>query len=172
MENAGTLKVSTPTGREIAMTRVFDAPRSLVFDAVTKPDLVKQWLFGPPDWSMPVCEIDLRVGGAYRFLWRGPDGTEMGVRGVIREIVAPERFGVTERFDEAWYPGEALVTYVLVEQGGKTTLTLTVRYESLEARDIALKSPTDQGVTISYDRLAELLASLETDGMEIGANES
>src|SRR5580658_6588415 len=115
------------------MTRVFDAPRSLVFDALTKPELVNQWLLGPPGWSMPVCEIDLRVGGAYRFLWRGPDGTEMGVRGVTREIVAPERFAVTERFDEPWYPGEALISYVLVEQGSHTTLTLTVRYESLEA---------------------------------------
>ncbi len=172
MKNSGTLKVGTPTDREIAMTRVFDAPRSLVFDALTKPELIKQWLFGPPDWSMPVCEIDLRVGGAYRFLWRGPDGTEMGVRGVTREIVAPERFAVTERFDEAWYPGEALVTYVLVEQGGKTTLTLTVRYESREARDIALKSPMEQGVTMSYDRLAELLASLGAAGMQQAADES
>jgi uncharacterized protein YndB with AHSA1/START domain len=160
MSNDSTLKVRVPSDREIAMTRVFDAPRSLVFDALTKPELVKQWLLGPPGWSMPVCEIGLSVGSAYRFLWHGPDAAEMGVRGVIREILAPERFAVTERFDEAWYPGEALITYVLVEGGGQTTLTLTVRYESLEARDIALKSPLDQGVAISYDRLADLLASL------------
>jgi uncharacterized protein YndB with AHSA1/START domain len=172
MTNYGTLKVTTPTGREIEMTRLFDAPRGLVFDALTKPELVKQWLLGPPGWSMPVCEIDLRVGGAYRFLWRGPDGAEMGVRGVAREIVKPERFAVTERFDEAWYPGEALVTYVLVEEGGHTTLTLTVRYESRVARDIALKSPMDQGVAMSYNRLAELLASLEAGGMEKAANQS
>ncbi len=160
MKNAGTLKVTTSTDREIAMMRVFDAPRRLVFDALTKPELVKQWLLGPPGWSMPVCEIDLRVGGAYRFVWRGPDGTEVGMGGVHREIVAPERLVSTERFDESWYPGEALVTNVLIEQGNKTTLTLTVRYESREARDIALKSPMEQGVAAGYDRLAELLASL------------
>jgi uncharacterized protein YndB with AHSA1/START domain len=155
--SSGSLKVTTPTDREIAMTRVFDAPRHLVFEALTKPELVKQWLLGPPGCSMPVCEIDLRVGGAYRFVWRIPDGSEMGVRGVFREVVAPERFVATEKFDQAWYPGEALVTNLLVEQGGQTTLTLTVRYESREARDIALKTPMDKGVAASYDRLAELM---------------
>jgi uncharacterized protein YndB with AHSA1/START domain len=96
MKDTGTLKVTTPTDREIAMTRVFDAPRRLVFDALTKPELVKTWLLGPPGWSMPVCEIDLRVGGAYRFVWRGPDGTEMGMGGVNREIVVPEWLGHRE----------------------------------------------------------------------------
>jgi uncharacterized protein YndB with AHSA1/START domain len=159
MGNTGALKVSTRGDREIVMTRVFDAPRRLVFDALTKPELVKKWLLGPPGWTMPVCEIDARVGGAYRFLWRGADGTEMGSRGVCREIVPPERFVATERFDDAWYPGEALVTYVLVEEGGKTMLTLTVLYESREARDSVLKTPMEKGVAMSYDRLAEVLAS-------------
>jgi uncharacterized protein YndB with AHSA1/START domain len=172
MKNLGTLQVTTPSDREIRMTRVFDAPRRLVFDALTKPALVKQWLLGPPGWTMPVCEIDLRVGGAYRFLWRGSDGTEMSTRGVCREIVPPERFVATEKFDDPWYPGEALVTYVLVEQSGKTTLTLTVLYESREARDAVLKTPMTQGVTMSYDRLAELLASLGTPGMEGRAADS
>jgi len=167
MKKAGTsnvaLQVTTPTDREIAMTRVFAAPRRLVFDALTKPELVKQWLLGPPGWSMPVCEIDLRVGGAYRFLWRGPKGTEMGTRGVHREIVVPERLVATERFDQPWYPGEAQVTNFLVERGGKTTLTLTVRYESREARDLVLKSGMESGVAASYNRLAELLEN--DDGM-------
>src|ERR1700679_2060914 len=114
MNQAGTLRVTTPCDREIAMTRVFEAPRSLVFDALTKPALVTQWLLGPPGWSMPVCEIDLKVGGAYRFVWRGAHGTEMGVGGVCREIVVPERFVATETFDQPWYPGEALVTNALV----------------------------------------------------------
>jgi len=105
MTNTGTLKVTTPMEREIVMTRVFDAPRRLVFDALTKPELLRQWLLGPPGWSMPVCEIDLRVGGAYRYLWRGPDGIEMGTRGVFREIAAPERLVATEKFDQPWYPG-------------------------------------------------------------------
>lgn len=158
--NAETLKVTTPSDREIAMTRVFDAPRRLVFEAMTKPELLKKWLLGPPGWTMPVCEIDLKVGGAYRFLWRNADGIEMGIRGVYREIASPERFVATEKFDQPWYPGEALITNVLVEKGDKTILTLTVRYESKEARDGVLKTGMQKGVAASYDRLAELLPSL------------
>ena len=156
----GQLKVTMPSDREIAMTRMFDAPRTLVFDAHTKPELVKRWLLGPPGWTMPVCEIDLRVGGKYRWVWRSDnDGSTMGIGGVYRQIVAPERIVTTERFDESWYPGEGLNTLVLVEQGGRTTLTQTMRYESKEARDAVLKSGMEQGVEASYDRLAELLAS-------------
>ncbi len=156
----GTLKLTTPSDREIAITRAFDAPRKLVFDAHTKPDLVRQWLLGPPGWSMPVCEMDVRVGGKYRWVWRHDrNGTTMGMGGVYREIVAPERLVNTERFDEAWYPGEALNTLVLVEKGGRTTLTQTMRYESREARDAVLKSDMEKGVAASYDRLAQLLAS-------------
>jgi uncharacterized protein YndB with AHSA1/START domain len=172
MMNTGNLKVTTPSDREIAMTRVFDAPRHLVFRALTTPELVPKWLLGPPGWTMPVCEMDLRVGGAYRFLWRGADGAEMGTRGVFREIAPPERFVATEQFDKPWYPGEALVTYLLVEQGGKTTLTLTVLYASREARDGVLKSGMERGVAMSYDRLAELLASRGAAGMEDGASPS
>lgn len=160
MTNTGLLKITTPTDREIAMTRVFDAPRRLVFEALTKPALVQQWLLGPPGWSMPVCEIDLRVGGAYRYVWRKAGGKEMGISGVFREIVAPERLVATETFDDPWYQGEGLATYLLVDQGRKTTLTLTMRYESRETRDAVLKTPMDQGVGSSYDRLAELLATL------------
>lgn len=161
----GTLKLTTPADREIAMTRVFDAPRQLVFDAHTKPDLVRQWLLGPPGWSMPVCEMDVRVGGTYRWVWRhDTNGTEMGMGGVYREIVAPERLVTTERFDEAWYPGEALNTLVLIEQGGRTTLTQTMRYESRDARDAVIKSNMEKGVAASYDRLADLLASTPARG--------
>ncbi len=156
----GTLKLTTPGEREIVMTRVFAAPRQLVFDAHTKPDLVRQWLLGPPGWSMPVCEMDVRVGGKYRWVWRHDrNGTMMGMGGVYREIVAPERLVTTEKFDEAWYPGESLNTLVLVEQGGRTTLTQTMRYESREARDAVIKSNMETGVAASYDRLADLLAS-------------
>jgi len=158
MTNTGTLKVTTPTDRAIVMTRVFAAPRRLVFDALTQPELLQRWFFGPPGWSLVVCEIDLRVGGAYRYVWSRPGGTDMGMGGVYREIVPPERIVNTEAFDESWYPGEALVTTVLVEQGGKTTLTLTVLYESREARDAVLKTPMEHGVAAGYDRLAELLA--------------
>jgi len=159
MKDSGALKVTARSDREIVMTRVFDAPRNLVFDAYTKPELLKRWLGVFGGYSMPVCEVDLRVGGAYRFVWRGPDGAEMGVRGVYREVVRPERLVHTEKFDEAWYPGESLITTVLAEQGGKTTLTVTMRYESREARDAVLKSPMESGVAQSYDKLAELLAA-------------
>lgn len=161
MNDTGALKVTARGDREIVMTRVFDAPRRLVFDAHTKPELVRQWLLGPPGWSMPVCEIDLRVGGTYRYVWRHTDGNEMGMGGVYREIVVPERIVATEKFDESWYPGEAVDTIVLVEQAGQTTLTQTILYESREARDAVLKSPMESGVAAGYDRLAELLASMQ-----------
>jgi uncharacterized protein YndB with AHSA1/START domain len=151
----------TPSGeREIVITRVFEAPRKLVFDALTKPALVKRWLLGPPGWSMPVCEIDLKVGGAYRWVWRrDTDGTEMGMGGVYREIVPNERVVCTEKFDEAWYPGEAVSTFVLTEKNGKTTFNQTVLYESREARDEVLESGMEKGVVASYDRLEEILSS-------------
>jgi uncharacterized protein YndB with AHSA1/START domain len=155
----GALTLTTPTDREIVLTRVFDAPRHLVFDAFTKPDLIRRWLLGPPGWSMPVCEIDLDVGGTYRYLWRGADGTEMGVSGVYREVAPPERIVATEVFDQAWYPGEALVTTVLSERNGRTTMTITLLYESRAARDTALRSDMEKGVAASYDRLADLLTA-------------
>ena len=155
------LRITTPTDREIVITRQFDAPRHLVFDAFTKPEILKRWLFGPDGWSLAVCEIDLRVGGKLRYLWRRErDGSEMGMGGVFREVVPPERLVATEKFDEAWYPGEALGTTVLVEERGRTTLTQTMLYESKEARDIALKSGMDEGLSAGYERLAGVLASL------------
>jgi uncharacterized protein YndB with AHSA1/START domain len=160
MSYPGTLQVTTPSEREIAMTRVFDAPRRLVFDAWTKPELLKRWLGVRGGWSMAVCEVDLKVGGAYRFVWRGPGGKEMGMSGVYREIVRPERLVATEVFDDPWFPGEAVDTTVLVEQDGKTTLTTTVLYASQEARDAVLKTPMTRGVIESYDKLEEYLASI------------
>jgi len=165
MTDAGALKVVARGDREIVMTRAFDAPRSLVFDAWTKPDLLKRWLLGPPGWVMVVCEVDLRVSGAYRFVWRRDrDGHEMGMGGIYREVVRPERLVATEKFDEAWYPGEAVVSTVLIEQGGKTVVTSTMIYESREARDGVLKSGMESGVAASYDRLAELLAAMSSQG--------
>ena len=161
VKNAGTLQVTTPSEREITMTRVFDAPRSLVFDAWTKPELLKRWLGVRGGWSMAVCEVDLKVGGRFRFVWRkGSDGPEMGMGGVYREIVRPERLVNTESFDDPWYAGEALDTMVLVEQGGRTTVTTTVRYESQEVRDAVLRSGMERGIAESYDKLAEYLASI------------
>jgi uncharacterized protein YndB with AHSA1/START domain len=167
------LTVSAQGDREIVLTRAFNAPRHLVFDAYTKPDLLKRWLGVRGGWSLAVCEIDLRVGGAYRYVWRNEaKGIDMGAGGVYREIVPPERLVCTESFDDPWYPGEALLTTVLVEQGSQTTLTTTLRYGSPEARDVVLKSPMEHGLAESYDMLAALLTTLAAPGMEKGARRS
>jgi len=161
MINPGSLQVSTPNDREILMTRVFDAPRRLVFDAFTKPELMRRWFFGPPGWTLAVCEPGRAAGDAYRYVWRSPDGMEMGMGGTLLEIVPPERLVATEKFDQAWYPGEAVSSILLTEYNGKTTLTQTIKYESKEARDMVLQSPMEEGMSMGYDRLAEVLASLE-----------
>jgi uncharacterized protein YndB with AHSA1/START domain len=162
-KSAARLQVTTPSDREIAMTRVFDAPRSLVFDAFTKPELIKRWLGVRGGWTFAVCEVDLKVGGAYRYVWRGPKGQEMGMGGVFREVVRPERVVCTEKFDESWYEGEAVDTMTFVERNGKTTATTTVLYSSKAARDGVLKSPMDKGVAEGYDKLDEMLAAVQTD---------
>jgi len=156
MKNTGTLKVTTPTDREIVLTRVFDAPRNMVFDAFTKPELLKRW-FGPRGWSLVVCEVNLKVGGGFRFVLRGPDGKDMGMRGTYREIVPPARAVHMESFDD--YPGESQVTAVFIERGGKTTLTATVLYPSKEVRDAVIQMGMEHGAAESYDKLAELLAA-------------
>jgi uncharacterized protein YndB with AHSA1/START domain len=160
VRTTGKLQVTTPSDREIAMTRVFDAPQKLVYDALTKPELVTRWLGVFGGHTMEVCEIDLKVGGKYRYVWRNKDGSKMGMGGVFKEIVPLQRIVSTEKFDESWYPGEALDTVTLTEQGGKTTMTTTVLYESKEARDGVLKSPMDTGVAASYDTLDGVLKSL------------
>ena len=166
MQSMGTLTLSTPTDREIVLKRDFDAPRSLVFDTMCKCKLLMRWLSGPPGWSMVECENDFKLGGAFRHTWHGPDGKQMTMRGVYREIVPPERIVRTESFEFGCEPqaGEQLATLVLTEQGGKTALTVTVLYPSKEARDATIASGMERGVAASYDRLAELLASPEARG--------
>src|SRR5579862_9454229 len=122
MMTTGKLTMETIGDRAIVITRVFDAPRRMVFDAFTKPELVPQWLIGPPGSSMPICEIDLRVGGAYRYVLTGPGYPEMTIRGVFREVLAPERVVVTESFEPAWYEGENINTTTFVEAAGMTTV--------------------------------------------------
>jgi len=166
MRNTGTLRVTTPTDCEIVLTRVFDAPRHLVFDAFSKPELLKRW-FGPRGWSLVVCEVDLKVGGGSRFVLRGPDGKEMAMRGVYREIVPPERFIHMESLDD--YPGESQVTAVFVEGEGRTTFTVTVLYPSQEVRDTVLKPGIEHCAAQCYDKLAKLLVSADVRSMESGA---
>jgi len=152
------LQITTPTEREVVLTRVFDAPRSLVFDACTKPELLKRWL-GAPGRSLVICEIDLKIGGAYHFVWRGPGKSDVGMLGVYREVAPPERFVRTESWED-WNAGETLVTTVLSEQNGKTTLTATVLFPSQKVRDAVLSSGLERGAGENYDRLAKMLASL------------
>ena len=156
MRNTGTLKVTTPSDREIRMVRVFDAPRALVFDAFMKCEYLKRW-FGPRGHSLVVCEGDFKVGGGWRFVIRSPDGSEMGMRGKIREMKRPERVVHLESFDD--YPGEAQVTTTFVEGHGRTTVTINLLYDSKEVRDAVVRSGMEHGAAESYDRLAELLAS-------------
>jgi uncharacterized protein YndB with AHSA1/START domain len=158
MTNTGTLQVAAAGEREVVMTRVFDAPRRLVFDAFSKPELLRRW-FGPRGWRLTVCEVDHRVGGGFHFVLRGPQGREMGMRGLYCEIVPPERSVHIERYDD--YPGDSIVTGVLTEEGGKTTLTVTVVYPSPEVRDTVLQAGMEHGAAESYDKLAEILASTE-----------
>lgn len=160
MNHSETFTLTASGELDIGMTRVFGAPRALVFDAFTRPELVRRWLLGPEGWTMPVCEIDLRAGGSYRYVWRREkDGTQMGLGGVYREVVVPERIVHSELFDQPWYPGEAVVTTAFTEQAGRTTVSMTIRYASREARDGVLKSGMERGVAVSYDRLEAILAA-------------
>jgi uncharacterized protein YndB with AHSA1/START domain/effector-binding domain-containing protein len=158
-------KISTPNDRAVEIERDFDAPRQLVFDAFTKPELVRRWLLGPDGWTMPVCQIDLRVGGLYRYLWRKEStGQEMGIGGAFREVVRPEKLVVTEKFDDAWYPGEAVNTTVFEERGEVTKVKVTVLYESRDARDTASRSGMEHGMIAGYNRLEKLLSSPSAEG--------
>jgi len=157
-KNSAALTVATPTEREIVMTRVFDAPRRLVFEAYTNPEHLPHWLLGPQGWTMTVCEVDLRPGGAWHLGWRHSDGRELEMRGVYREITPPERLVSTESWGGDW--PETINTLVLSEEDGRTTLSCTILYPSKEARDAALKTGMKEGVALSFDRLAEHLDAM------------
>lgn len=154
----GTTTFTTPSDREFTTTCVVDAPRRLVFDAWTRPEHLPHWMLGPDGWTMPVCEVDLHPGGAWRFVWRKSDGTEMGMQGAYREINPPERLVSTESWGGDW--PETVNTLVLSEQSGKTTMTQTVRYPSKQARDGALQTGMKEGIAQSFDRLAEYLRTM------------
>ena len=156
--STGTTTFTTPSDREIAATRVFDAPRSLVYEAHTNPKHLSNWMLGPEGWTMPVCEIDLRPGGAWHFVWRKGDGSEMAMRGTYKEVVPPEKVVTTESWGGDW--PETINTLTLTEKDGKTTLTSTILYPSKEARDAALKTGMKQGMNVSFDRLAAYLQAM------------
>jgi uncharacterized protein YndB with AHSA1/START domain len=152
-----TVEVVTPSDTEIRMLRSFDAPRDLVWEAWTNPKLVPKWLLGPEDWAMPVCEIDLRVGGQWHYLWRHTDGRSLEMRGRYLEIARPERLVSTESWGADW--PETVNTLVLEEDGGVTIATQTIRCESRDDRDARLKTGMADGVEMSYQHLQDLLRS-------------
>jgi len=158
MTTNASVTVTTPSECEIMMTRLFDAPRNMVFDCYTKPELLKRWMF-PQGWQLTVCDNDVRPGGAFRWEWRSADGRDMGMSGIYREVVRPERIARTEIFDQDWTGGEALGTVRLAEYDGTTIVTMSVIYSSQQARDGALKSGMKDGVAASYAQLDTLLAA-------------
>ncbi|WP_157245304.1 SRPBCC family protein [Nonomuraea typhae] len=154
-----TLTVEALGETELVMIRSFDAPRRLLWAALTDPDLVPRWL-GAHGWQIVRCEIDLRAGGAWRYVSTGPGGAEMAHGGIFREIVPEIRLVFTESYNDQWVAGESLVTQTLDEHGNRTTLTTDITYPSREIRDVALRSPMERGVGEGYTRLDALLATL------------
>ena len=153
----GATTFTTPSDRELLATCAFDAPRELIFDAWTDPEHVPHWMIGPGDWTMPVCEIDLRPGGAWRFEWRGKDGA-MEMNGEYKEIARPDRLISTENWGGDW--PQTLNTLQLTTENGQTVARCTVRYPSREARDKAIATGMLQGWAASHDKLAEFLRTI------------
>ncbi|MGN9765601.1 SRPBCC family protein [Micromonospora sp. SD12] len=157
------LVVHAPGDREIVLSRLFDAPAPLVFAAFTRPELLVHW-YGARGWRLVECEVDLRVGGRWRFVSQGPGGERMGQSGVYRGIDPPRRLVLTELFDDQSYPGETLITHEFAELVGRTTVTSTLRYATPSGRDRVLRYPMARGVGESFTRLAELLGRPTTTG--------
>ena len=157
--NPGTLQLSTPSDCEITMKRMFAASRSCVFAAFTKPELLKKWFIGKPGGTLAVCQVAIKAGDSFRYVWRDPDGSQMGMSGVCLEMKRPQRLVATEQWDQPWYPGKATGTVTFTEEGGITTLTQTIRYESQAARDMVLQAQVEHAVALGYERLSEFLKS-------------
>jgi len=154
--------VVLPNDLEVVVVRDFRAPRAMVFDAWTKPELMTRWLLGPPGWTMPVCEMDLRVGGKYSWRWRNEAGAEFGFEGVFREVVRPSRIVHTQVYDPGTVGGnmgaECLITSVLTEKSGVTTYTQTIKYQSKADRDAAISTGMTDGMEQGFVKLDALLA--------------
>ena len=157
-------EVTMPSEREVKVTRSFKAPRGLVYRAYTEPQLLQRWLLGPPGWSMPICEMDVRVGGRYRWRWRNDqDGSEFGFAGTFREVQPASRLVHTEAYDPGTvgggYPGDdAIVTVSFAEEGGVTTVTSLIDFGSKAARDAAISTGMTDGMEQSYQLLDAVFA--------------
>ena len=159
MGRTGVTTFTTPTDLDIVFTRVVDAPRVIVFDAFTVPKHVSQWLLGPEGWTMPVCEIDLRPGGGWRYVYRKANGKEMTLHGSYREVSPPERLVSTESWGPEW--PETVNTMILTESAGQTTISITMSYPSKEARDAALETGATSGIDQSFAKLDALLRTMQ-----------
>ena len=155
-DRVGETTFATPSDTEVEITRVFDAPRALVFDAWTKPEHIPNWMLGPPGWTMTLCEVDLRAGGAWQFAWQHSDGNAMTMQGAYREVSPPELLVSTESWGPEW--PETINTVTFNEEDGRTTVVITTSYPSKEARDAALGTGMKQGMNLSFERLAAYLA--------------
>jgi uncharacterized protein YndB with AHSA1/START domain len=153
--STGVTSYTTPSDREVLLTRVVSAPRRLVFAAWTEPRHLQRWLTGPEGWTMPVCEIDLRPGGRWRYVYRKASGKEMTLTGSVLEVAPPERLVTTESWGPEW--PETVNTLVLTESEGRTTIALTITYVSKEARDAALATGAMDGMNRAFELLDELL---------------
>ena len=158
--NSSSFKVATPSERTITLTRLFDAPRHLVWEAMSQPEHIRAW-WGRlgVGYSVPVCEVDLRVGGRWRFVNRTPGHGDVAFSGEYREIQAPERIVFTEIF-EPFFDSPSVVTSLLTEEDGKTRLFVTVEYPSPEVRNQVINSGMAGGAAVSYDRLEDVARRL------------
>ncbi len=157
-KTVGRLSATLPDARTIRLTRDFNAPRQLVWDAHTQPALIRRWLLGPPGWTMPVCEVDLSVGGHYRYEWHNANGLAMALSGTYRIVEAPGTLADTQRFDDDWTQGPADTHLVFSEGSGKTRLVMDIAYASPAARDLAVATPMMEGMEAGYERLETLPA--------------
>jgi uncharacterized protein YndB with AHSA1/START domain len=153
-----TVSWTTPSAVEVAMTRTFDAPQQLVFEAFTRPEHVVHWMLGPEGWTMPVCEIDLRPDGRWHMVWRRDDGSEMAMTGEYREVTPWSRTVQTESWGADW--PSTVNTTEFIADGDRTTVVQTMRYPSQADRDRALETGMKGGAEVSYERLAAYLASV------------
>lgn len=164
MNTPSSLKVETPSDREVRVTRKFKAPAQLVWDAHTKPELVRKWQYGFEGWSLPICEMDVRVGGAYRWRWRNDEnGQEMGFFGKYTEVTPPTRLVYDQHYDAGslgvpMTNEPTIITNDFTESGGLTTLTVTMLFASKEERDAAVATGMTDGMELSYERMDALFA--------------
>jgi uncharacterized protein YndB with AHSA1/START domain len=160
MKRPQPLTLTTSGETDIVISRQFFAPARLVYRAWTDPTLVPRWLGKLTGWQMVECTIDLREGGAYRYVWSSDEGHRMGISGQFIQLIPNVRIVTKELFDEPWHEGDVIATVELTEQDGVTTATTTLRYDSQAVRDEVLKSDAAWGIEVSYAGLDELIEVL------------